>query len=936
MENIIETEYSEEMRRSYIDYAMSVIVARALPDIRDGLKPVQRRTLYDMRELGLKHDQPYRKCARIVGDTMGKYHPHGDCLDGQTKVRLVGGAIRTLEKLYDLGTPKWIYAVDESTGDVVPAMADDFRIGQYADKIYHITLSTGVDIQATGNHPFLLASGGWIKAEQIQPGMALDAHAHICRQMPEGGITVQRVEIETLSEPRPMYDFTVDGLHNMLICADGDCEILITAHNSSIYDSLVVMSQGFKKGYPLVDGHGNFGSIEGDGAAAMRYTEARLEKFTEEAFLSDLDKHTVDFVPNFDETEKEPAVLPVRVPNFLINGSEGIAVGMATSTPPHNLSEALDAEIAYLKDPKITVDGLMEHVKGPDFPTGGIVVNRSDLPAIYGSGTGKIRIRGKVEVEAAKGGKKNLVITEIPYTMIGSGITKFMQDVAALASSGKAPDITDISNQSSKEGMRIVVECRKGADTDYLKNLLFAKTKLEDTFGVNMLAVSNGRPETLGLKDAISLHADHLIDVNTRLYRELLRKDQEKAEIQEGLIRACGCIDLVIAILRGSKTKKAAMDCLVHGKTDGISFKTKTEAKNASKLCFTEAQASSILDMRLYRLIGLEIEALMKEQEATLKRIGRYKKLLADKKMLVKEIIKDLERYKKEYGRPRRTEIRDEGLAAVEEKPMEERDLVIMCDRFGYIKAMDLQAYDRNKEAVEQEKWNFTAKNTDKILAFTAEGNLHSIKVADIPIGKLRDKGIPIDNISSYDSAKERIVYMVPLKGIKDDKILFVTASGNIKAVAGKEFDVSKRMTASTKLASGDSLAFVSVIRNTASGDQDKMESKDSKDSTDKSGKTGDKEKTDKKTAKKTGQDAGLDVVLHTDGGIVLRFSTDEVPGQKKAAVGSRAIKLKNGESVDGAWIVCKDDKDILLADGTRVPLSSVKKGHRDTRGNKI
>ena len=300
-ENIIRTDYSEEMQRSYIDYAMSVIISRALPDVRDGLKPVQRRTLYDMYELGIRYDRPYRKCARIVGDTMGKYHPHGD---------------------------------------------------------------------------------------------------------------------------------------------------------SSIYDALVVMAQEFKRGQTLVDGHGNFGSIEGDGAAAMRYTEARLMQITQEVYLADLDKNVVDFLPNFDETEKEPCVLPVRIPNLLLNGAEGIAVGMATSIPPHNLGEVADAVKAYIKDNAITVKGLMRYLKGPDFPTGGIVVNKDSLLDIYSTGSGKIRIRGKVEVEQGKGGRQSLVITEIPYTMIGANIGKFLNDIAALVENRTAPDITDISNQSSKEGIR--------------------------------------------------------------------------------------------------------------------------------------------------------------------------------------------------------------------------------------------------------------------------------------------------------------------------------------------------------------------------------------------------------------------------------------------------------------------------------------------------
>ena len=451
---IIRTEYSELMKKSYIDYAMSVIIARALPDVRDGLKPVQRRTLYDMYELGIRYDKPYRKCARIVGDTMGKYHPHGD---------------------------------------------------------------------------------------------------------------------------------------------------------SSIYDALVVMAQDFKKGQILVDGHGNFGSIEGDGAAAMRYTEARLTKFTQEVCLSDLDKNVIDFGPNFDETEKEPVVLPMRVPNLLVNGAEGIAVGMATSIPTHNLCEVIDGVKAYMKNDGVTTRQLMKYIKGPDFPTGGIVVNKDDLLNIYETGQGKIKLRGKVEVEDLKGGKKQLVITEIPYTMIGAGIGKFLNDVCNLVETKKTTDIVDISNQSSKEGIRIVIELKRGADVENLKNMLYKKTRLEDTFGVNMLAVANGRPETLGLKQIIEHHVDFQFELATRKYTTLLEREREKSEVQEGLIKACDVIDLIIEILRGSKSVKDARACLVEGKTENIRFKFSISKKMAAMLRFTERQATAILEMRLYRLIGLEI-----------------------------------------------------------------------------------------------------------------------------------------------------------------------------------------------------------------------------------------------------------------------------------------------------------------------------------------
>ena len=547
-QSIIQTEYSELMQKSYIDYAMSVIISRALPDVRDGLKPVQRRTLYDMYELGIRYDKPYRKSARIVGDTMGKYHPHGD---------------------------------------------------------------------------------------------------------------------------------------------------------SSIYDALVVMAQDFKKGLPLIDGHGNFGSIEGDGAAAMRYTEARLQRVTQEAYLADLDKDVVDFMPNFDETEKEPVVLPVKVPNLLINGAEGIAVGMATSIPPHNFGEVIDGVIAYMKNPDITTAEMMQYILGPDFPTGGIVANKDDLASIYESGMGKIKIRGKVEVEKQKGGKERLVITEIPYTMIGANIGKFLNDVYNLVETKATSDIVDITNQSSKEGIRIVLDLKKGADVDALENLLYKKTKLEDTFGVNMLAVADGRPETMGIVPIIRHHVKFQYEIATRKYNTLLQKELDRKEIQEGLIRACNVIDLIIEILRGSRNIKDAKACLTEGNTDNITFKNPASKVMAQQLNFTERQAQAILEMRLYKLIGLEIEALMKEHDETLANINKYQDILEHRSSMAKVIIKELQAFKKAYGKERKTVIDNLKEAVVVAKQIKEQDVVFLMDRFGYAKTVDVSVYERNKETAD-------------------------------------------------------------------------------------------------------------------------------------------------------------------------------------------------------------------------------------------
>ncbi len=738
---IIRAEYSDIMQKSYIDYAMSVIISRALPDVRDGLKPVQRRTLYDMYELGIRYDRPYRKCARIVGDTMGKYHPHGD---------------------------------------------------------------------------------------------------------------------------------------------------------SSIYEALVVMAQEFKKGMPLVDGHGNFGSIEGDGAAAMRYTEARLQKVTQEAFLADLDKDVVDFGPNFDETEREPQVLPARIPNLLVNGADGIAVGMVTSIPPHNLAEVVDAVKAMIRNNRITTEGLMKYIKGPDFPTGGIIVNQDELRTIYETGQGRLRIRGKVEIEKAKGGKERLVITEIPYTMIGANIGKFLNEVASLVETKKTTDIVDISNQSSKEGMRIVLELRRGADAERLKNLLYKKTKLEDTFGVNMLAVADGRPETLGLRQIIEHHIDFQFELTTRKYQNLLEKEEKKKEIQEGLIRACDVIDLIIEILRGSKSRDQVKACLVDGITEGIRFKSEKSRKLASKLAFTEAQANAILDMRLYRLIGLEIEVLMKEHEATLKNIALYQDILNNYDSMASVIMKELDSFKREFARPRRTALENAEEIVLEERKIEEMPVVLLMDRFGYVRTIDETVYERNREAADAEnRFVLRCLNTDRVCVFTDAGRSHLLKVLDVPYGKFRDKGTPVDNLCNYNSSEENFISIMALNDIRDTVLTFVTKQAMVKQVEGREFDVSKRTTAATKLSEGDLLVDVHAAPEQAH------------------------------------------LVLATKGGFFLRFPVSEIPLKKKTAVGVRGMKLNEGDEIAAAyWIEGGDCPEVSFNDKP-VHINRLRIGSRDTKGTK-
>ena len=742
-EKIITTEYSEEMQRSYMNYSMSVITARAIPDARDGLKPVQRRVLYDMSELRLGSDKPHRKSARIVGDTMGKYHPHGD---------------------------------------------------------------------------------------------------------------------------------------------------------SSIYETLVVMSQVFKKGMPLVNGHGNFGSIEGDGAAAMRYTEARLEKFAEEVYLKDLDK-TVPFVPNYDETEKEPEVLTVHVPNLLINGAEGIAVGMSTSIPPHNLGEVVDTVMAYIDNPECTTKELLDILHGPDFPTGGIIANKSDLLNIYETGSGRIKLRAKLEVELGKRrvDKDKLIISEIPYTMIGAGINKCLVDIADLVESKKLTDVVDISNQSNKEGIRIVLELKKDADIEKIKNILYKKTKLEDTFGVNMLAIAGGRPETLTLKGILKNYLDFQYENNTRKYNVLLEKELEKKEIREGLIKACDVIDLIIAILRGSKNLKDAKACLMEGDISNIHFKTPGFDEDARKLRFTEKQASAILEMRLYKLIGLEILALEKEYKETLRKIKEYEKILSSKLTMDDVIKKDLEEIKAEFATPRRTLIEDGKEAVYDETAVEIREVVFVMDKFGYGKLVDRATYDRNQETIEGENPHvIPCLNTDKICLFTDTGLLHQVKASDIPYGKMRDKGTPVDNLCKFDGTKERPIFIINASALVGRRLLFATKGAMVKLVPGEEFETNNRMVAATKLQDGDMVVSIQLT------------------------------------------DGRTEAVLQTTNGVFLRFDLEEISTLKKNSKGVRGIKLGRGEELEQVYLLGTDSEQTVMYKEKQVHLNRLKIGKRDGKGSKV
>ena len=739
---VIQLDFSEEMRNSYRDYAVSVIISRALPDVRDGLKPVQRRILYAMKELSLSPDKPHRKSARIVGDTMGKYHPHGD---------------------------------------------------------------------------------------------------------------------------------------------------------SSIYDALVHMTEDYSLSLPLIDGHGNFGSIDGDSAAAMRYTEARLSKGAM-TLLENLDKGLVPFGPNFDESEKEPLVLPATVPNLIINGTTGIAVGMATNIPPHNTSEVIDGVIAYMDNPEITTKGLMKYIPGPDFPTGASVINADDIYSIYDTGEGKLKIRANVDIEDGDNGRKNLVITEIPYTVAGNK-TKLLENLVSLTKDKVFDEIYDVRDESSKEGIRIVVEVKKDRNIQNLLNGLYQKTSMEDTYGVNMLAVKDKQPITFTLKGLIEEFVLFQEELYTKEYNYLLAKAKDRLEIVDGLIKATDVIDLIIEILRGSNSVKQAKACLTHGDITDINFKSAASKKAASKLDFTERQAEAILTMQLSKLIGLELLKLHQENETLLKNIDEYNKILGDINELHKVIKKRLRTYKKEFGRPRRTKLDNlENVKYVEE--IKEETIYVLIDRFGYCKSVDETSYSRiSPDTLAEYTHIIPMSNTDKLCVFTAGGMMHQIKALSIPKGKSRDKGVLIQTHCKL--GKDDVLTYIAFEDLFESQLLFATSSGYVKLVSGVEFETNRLSVVSTKLDEDDKLVCVRPITvdDVIAGDRY--------------------------------------VVMITAKGASLKFPLEQVNEFKKTSRGLKGITFTNDSDKLVHADIATPDNDDLIFDGRHYNPKNIRSKKRNDKPTK-
>jgi DNA gyrase subunit A len=725
--NIIEVNIEDEMKTSYLDYAMSVIVSRALPDVRDGLKPVHRRILYAMSELGLSPEKQYRKSARVVGDVLGKYHPHSD---------------------------------------------------------------------------------------------------------------------------------------------------------TSVYDAMVRLAQDFNIRYPLVDGHGNFGSIDGDSPAAMRYTEVKMTKLTTE-MLRDINKETIDYRPNFDETLKEPIVLPSKFPNLLVNGSSGIAVGMATNIPPHNLKEIIDGLIMLIDEPETDIDGLMKVIKGPDFPTGAMIMGREGIKSAFKTGRGKLRIRAVAEIEEHSRGRSKIVITELPYQVNKANL---ISKIAELVRDKKIEGISDLRDESDREGMRIVIELKRDANPNIVLNNLYKQTQLQTTFGVIMLALVDDEPKILNLKQALVYYLEHQKEIIIRRTQFDLNKAEARAHIIEGLKIALDNIDEVINIIRNSKEESIARDRLM--KNFGLS----------------EKQAQAILDMRLRRLTGLEREKLEEEYESLIKEINRLREILSSERLVYQVIRGELLEIKEKYGDRRRTKIMPSADEIDIEDMIEEEDVIITLTHFGYIKRMPEDIYKtqrrggkgitglttREEDFVED---LFITSTHDTILFFTNKGRVYSLKAYEIPEGRRQARGTAIINLLNL-TGDERVSAVIPIeKYDPESNLVLITKQGIIKKTKLERFkNIRKNGIIAISLRDEDELIGV------------------------------------KKTNGKR------EIIVVTSNGMSIRFSEKDVREMGRNAMGVKAISLKDDDEVVAMDLI-EDGKHLLVISeygfGKRTPLDEYRVQNR-------
>ena len=729
-ENILQIKIEDEMKKSYIDYAMSVIVSRALPDVRDGLKPVHRRILYAMSELGITPEKAHRKSARIVGDVLGKYHPHGD---------------------------------------------------------------------------------------------------------------------------------------------------------TAVYDAMVRLAQDFSTRYPLVDGHGNFGSVDGDGAAAMRYTEAKMTKMTTE-LLRDINKNTVDYRPNFDETLKEPTVLPSRFPNLLVNGSSGIAVGMATNIPPHNLGEVIDGLLKIIDNPEVTIEDLMKKIKGPDFPTGGIILGKNEIRSAYTTGRGKIKVRAKANIEQMANERFRIIVTEIPYQV---NKARLIEKIADLVKEKRIEGISDLRDESDRNGMRIVVELKRDVNPNVVLNLLYKYTQMQDTFGVIMLSLVNGEPKVLNLRQMLDYYLEHQKEIIVRRTQFDLEKAEARAHILEGLRIALDHIDEVIKLIRGSKTAQIAKEGLME------------------KFQLSEKQAQAILDMRLQRLTGLERDKIEEEYSGLLETIKGLKEILGSETLIYQVIREELLDIKEKYNDDRRTGFDLDASDFDVEDLIEKEDVVITLTHFGYIKRLPSDTYrsqrrgGRGMAALSTREDDFVehlfmTSTHHYLLFFTNKGRVYRLKAFEIPEASRQARGTAIVNILQLEPG-EMIAAVIPVKEFTPEHyLIMVTKLGMVKKTELVEYDTSRRSgLAAITIKENDELIGVRLTN-------------------------GDKE-----------------VIIGTEKGYAIRFSENDVRAMGRTAMGVKGIDLRNKDQVIGMDLVSEGSYVLAVSENGYGKMTSLEEYRTQGRGGK-
>ena len=919
----------EEMKNSYLAYSLSVIIGRALPDVRDGLKPVHRRILYAMRDLGLVHSKPYKKCARIVGEVLGKYHPHGDvavydslvrlaqdfslryplvqgqgnfgCFTKDTKVKLADGRSLSFEDLVKEnkeGKRNFTFTVTD-TKHITIAEIKNPRRTKTTTELVRVTLDTGESITCTPDHRFMLLDGSYSPAEKLSQGTRL---MPMLSAELSGNHKV--ASVEKIHETADVYDLTIDGTHNFLL------DVGIFVHNS----------------------------LDGDNPASMRYTEARLQKLSEE-LLVDIEKETVDFVPNFDASLEEPTVLPSVAPNLLINGSTGIAVGMATNIPPHNMKEVCSAVLHLIDHEECTSADLTQHVPGPDFPTGGIIIGGQGLHEAYMTGRGKITVRARTNIEEGKN-HQSLIVTEIPYLVNKSTL---VEELASLIQEKKVQGVTDLRDESDRDGVRIVLEIKNGTNTDVLTNQLFTHSRLQDTMSIIMLSIVDGGPKILNIKEILTEFINHRKNIIRRRTTHDLRIAKERVHILEGLLMALQHIDAIVELIKKSRSPKIAQEQL------------------RQQYTLSEKQSEAILDMKLQRLTGLEQEKIKGEHTELCTLILELESILASEPKILSIIKEETQKIMETYGDTRRTTILNGSTGIVEEKDLiKPEEVVITVSNAGYVKRLGVDTYRQQRrggkgvigaEARDGDHLEsvFMANTQDNILCFTSHGKVHWLNAYNIPEAGRYAKGTALANIVQLDK-EEKITACLPVKAFNDGIFVFMaTSQGIVKKVSLSEFsNPRKGGIAAMTLGEKDTLTHVALTdgtRNILMATKKGMAVRYHENTVRAMGRTaqgvyGIRLREEDEMIGFMVEDERKDVLTITNNGYGKRTAVTEYRLTNRGGIGVTNIKLteKNGDVIAVLPVEMNEEIILMSKQGVvvRVPVQQISVIGRSTQGVRI